>query len=139
MKPGALLLAGTLWFAASLVTVGRSDETNTTYKALFIDRQDITSLVINVEYRPDYLNRPTTLPNTLYGFAGNAEITIPWQNIRRIDFFDGSRQFNTAVLLKDDRRVLMRVDAAGTVYKGTNDYGGLFSLRAEYVRSIIFQ
>jgi hypothetical protein len=126
----ALAVAGVAWLHAQ--------EGRDTFDATFVDRQDVTTRVTYVHYRPDYLNEMTVRPNMLYGFRGSAEITIPWSNIRRVDFFDGNRQFNTAVQLRDNRRVFMRVEGAGTTYKGTNDYGGLFSIRAEYVRAIIF-
>jgi|GEM_PF-1316511 len=124
-------LAGVVWLTA--------EEPPTPINALFVDRQDITTRVTCVNYRPDYLNEMTVRPNMLYGFRGNAEITIPWTNIRRINFYEGNRQFNTAVLLRDNRYVLMRTEGSGTVYKGTNDFGGLFNIRADYVRAIIFE
>ena len=127
----SVALAGVVWLYA--------EEPPASVNALFVDRQDITTRVTCVNYRPDYLNEMTVRPNMLYGFRGNAEITIPWSNIRRITFYDGNRQFNTAVLLRDNRYVLMRTEGSGTVYKGTNDFGGLFNIRADYVRAIIFE
>jgi hypothetical protein len=124
-------LAGAVWLHAQ--------ERPATFTALFVDRQAITTRVTCVNYRPDYLNEMTVQANMLYGFRGSAEITIPWSNIRQVNFFDGNRQFNTAVLMRDNRYVLMRTEGAGTVYKGTNDFGGLFNIRAEYVRAIIFE
>jgi hypothetical protein len=109
------------------------------YNAIVIDRQDITSRVVNIEYKPDYLNEQTVRPNTLYGWRGHATITIPWPDIRRIDFFDGDARFNTEVTLRDKRHVFLKVEAPGTMYRGTNDYGGIFSIQTEFIRTIAFE
>jgi hypothetical protein len=114
-------------------------DTNT-YNAVFVDRQDVTTDVLNVQYTPDYLNQAARQSHVLYGWRGQAQITIPWKNIHRIDFFDNKKEFNAIVMLRDKKKyVKMRVEAKTTEYSGKNAFGGTFRIRAEHVRSIIFK
>jgi hypothetical protein len=113
-------------------------ETNT-YNAIFIDRQGVTTGVLNVQYTPDYLHRDTMPQDVLYGWRGHAQITIPWKNIRRIDFIDSREGFNAMVTLRNNIRVGIRIEAKTTEYIGKNSFGGTFRIRTEHIRAIIFE
>ena len=117
-----------------------AEDTNT-YNAIFVDRQSgVTTEVLNVQYTPDVLNQTSTQSNVLYGWRGHAQITIPWKNIRRIDFFDSKKEYNAIVILRDKKKyVKLRVEAKTTEYNGKNAFGGTFRVRAEHIRSIIFK
>ena len=130
----ALLVLATLSGAAPAYA---ADEPGV--NALFIDRQSVTSVVLNIQYQPDYLNREDVPAGVLYGLRGLARITIPWSKIARIDFVDGMDDFNAVVTLKDKKRIHIRVEAKTTEYSGENSFGGTFQIRTEHIRSIIFE
>ena len=115
-----------------------AEENLGSFSATFIDKQSVTSHVHNLKYRPSYLNEEIAKPNTLYGTRGDAEITIPWKNIKRIDFVSFNRKFNAVVTLRDKRQINLQIDEANTTYKGDNDFGGVFAIKTDKIRSIIF-
>jgi len=116
-----------------------AEDTNT-YNAVIVDRQGVTTDVLNVQYTPDSLSRSSKQSNVLYGWRGHAQVTIPWKKIRRIDFFDSKKEFNAIVMLRDKKKfVRIRVEAKTTEYNGKNSFGGTFRIRAEHIRSIIFK
>ena len=114
-------------------------EEKESFNATFIDRMDVTSRVHNIEFRPNYMDREVTkAKHVLYGWRGSAQITVPWNNIRRIDFVNGDKRFNAVVTLRDGRRIHLRIDPANSEYEGLNDFGGVFLIRTQYIRAIIF-
>jgi len=116
----------------------RAEENLESFNATFIDKQNVTSRVQNLKYRPRYLNENIASPNSLYGTQGDAEITIPWKNIKRIDFVSFNRKYNAVITLRDKRQIHLQIDEANTTYKGDNDFGGVYAIRTDKIRSIIF-
>jgi len=114
------------------------DANKKSFSATFIDKQNITSLVHNLNYRPRYLNENIAGINILYGTRGDSEVTIPWKTIKRIDFISFNKKYNALITLRDGRKIKLQIDEANTTYKGANDFGGVFAIRTEKIRSIIF-
>jgi len=106
--------------------------------ALVIDRVGVTSRVEQLEYVAAYLQMERGKANELAAWRGHAQITIPWDRIRRIDFVDAELRDNAVVTTKDRQRVIVRLDPS-TEYRGTNSFGGEFLIRTEFIRAIIFQ
>ena len=117
---------------------GLSEVVERSFSATIIDQQSVTTHVDQLAFKPDYLNKDIVQPQMVYGWRGMAEITIPWANVQRIDLVVIDRRFNCLVTLRNRTRVPLRIDAANTEYSGTNEYGGILMIRAEYIRSIIF-
>ncbi len=109
------------------------------FSATFIDKQNVTSLVHKLNYRPRYLNENIASVNVLYGTRGDSEVTIPWKNIKRIDFISFNKKYNATAILRDGRKIYLQIDEANTTYKGDNDFGGAFEIRTDKIRSIIFK
>ena len=128
-------MAVLLLLSAGAASAAEDESTN----ALFIDRQSVTTAVLNISYIPDYLNREDIPAGVLYGWRGLAQITIPWNKISRIDFVDGREGYNAIVTLKDRQRIHIRIEAKTTEYSGENSFGGTFQIRTEHIRSIIFE
>lgn len=106
----------------------------------FVDRLNTTSFVHDVQFKPDHHERDvTTQKNSFLAWRGEAIVTVPWKNISRIDFIDGKSKYNCAVKLRDNRQILLRVGSVNSEYIGQNDFGGIFRIRSEYIRAIIFE
>ncbi|NLF38263.1 hypothetical protein GX586_02385 [bacterium] len=127
-------------FSAVLALAGAAcaAEEQQAFSALIIDQQDVTTHVRNVTFRPDAVNQGIAQPGTLSGWRGYAEVTIPWQKIRRIDLLVIDQRYNAWVTMRDATRMPLRIEAANTSYMGTNDYGGVYVISTARVRSIIF-
>ncbi len=137
MKKIHLILALTLLIPATVCLCFAAEAIN--LSATFIDRNNVTTEVTNVAFIPDYLNREVQDDNSLYGTRGHAEMTIPRTKISRVDFIDGMAEANAFVTLRDGRRVALMVDSANTQYYGTNSFGGIFMIRTQHIRSIIYK
>ncbi len=122
-----------------LKTNAAEDTNAKSFSATFIDKQNVTSLVHKLNYRPRYLNENFAKVNVLYGTRGDSEVTIPWKNIKRIDFISFNKKYNATASLRDGRKIYLQIDEANTTYKGDNDFGGVFEIRTDKIRSIIFK
>ena len=115
-------------------------ETKTeSYNAAFVDNMNITTFVHNIQYKSDYIDKSSACNKfVIHGRRGKSVVTIPWSKIKRIDFLEERKNYNSAVSLKDGRCILIYAELAHSEYIGENDFGGSFLINAEYVRAIIF-
>jgi len=109
------------------------------FHATFIDNMNTTTLVQNIQYKCDYIDKSSTNNKfVVCGKRGRSDVTIPWSKIKRIDFLADRKNYNCLVSLNDGRSILIYAELSRSKYKGENNFGGSFSINAEYVSAIIF-
>jgi hypothetical protein len=124
--------------AMATVAVLLHSENAAGLNAIVVDRVGVTSRVEQLVYEAAYLQQERGKAKDLYAWHGYAQVTIPWERIRRIDFVDAEMRDNAVVTTKDRQRVIVRLDP-NTEYRGTNSFGGEFIIRSEHIRVLIFE
>lgn len=125
-----LVIIGVAFLALGMGSLGEEEPTkipepNDDFSATLIDQRDISSDITLFS-----LDGQTFLS----GKHGGATVSIPFKNIREIEFYAKDGDLFVAVILREGPQVELRVDK-NRVFYGRLPYG-LFSIKSEDVKMI---